>query len=191
MNKLKFGIDIDGTVTRPDSLIPFINESFQLSLTLQDITAYDLTPFVGVEEEVFADWFLENEAHIYEHSPLTDGAKETLHKFLQIGDLFFISARNTHLLSVTENWFKRNELHYHHIELLGTHDKISAVMKHQLDIFFEDKRDNAVDISEACDIPVILFDTPYNQGSIPRNVIRVDSWSTAEKWVARTFRVNL
>lgn len=41
----RFGIDIDGTVTSPDALVPFLNEGFKLQLTLDDITQYDLTPF--------------------------------------------------------------------------------------------------------------------------------------------------
>ncbi|HZG73794.1 MAG TPA: hypothetical protein VEY51_19840, partial [Chondromyces sp.] len=51
------------------------------------------------------------------------------------------------------------------------------------DIFFEDKHDNAVMIHEELNIPVILFNTPYNQDPIPPGVIRVSSWSEAEKWV--------
>ena len=83
-------------------------------------------------------------------------------------ELIYISARRNHLLDVTEKWFKQNEVHYHHIELIGTHDKLEAVKKYNIDIFFEDKHDNACDISEECNIPVILFNTPYNQDPVPR-----------------------
>jgi hypothetical protein len=52
-----------------------------------------------------------------------------------------------------------------------------------VEIFFEDKHDNAVMIHEECQIPVILFDTPYNQDPIPNGVIRVNNWREANKWV--------
>ncbi|MCL6642805.1 MAG: beta-propeller fold lactonase family protein, partial [Candidatus Bipolaricaulota bacterium] len=38
-----------------------------------------------------------------------------------------ISARGKHLYNITEQWFKKNGVHYHHIELVGSHDKIAAV----------------------------------------------------------------
>lgn len=191
MSKIKFGIDIDGTITRPDTLLPFINKDFGLELTINDITAYDLTPFVNVGEKKLAQWFIDNEPLIYEESPLTDGAKEVMNKWLNVGDLYFISARSTHLLHITETWFQKNQLQYHHIELIGSHDKISTVQKYNLDIFFEDKHDNAVQISEECNIPVILFDTPYNQGTLPKNVMRMNNWREAELWVEKWFNINI
>ena len=38
----RFGIDIDGTVTSPTSLLPHINKAFQTELVLDDIKEYDL-----------------------------------------------------------------------------------------------------------------------------------------------------
>ena len=38
-------------------------------------------------------------------------------------------------------------------------------------------------IHEECNIPVLLFDTPYNQDPIPKGVIRVNNWNEANKWV--------
>ncbi len=44
----KFGIDIDGTVTSPETFVPHLNKAFNLNLTLEDITEYDFSPFVNV-----------------------------------------------------------------------------------------------------------------------------------------------
>ncbi|PLS15215.1 hypothetical protein CVD28_23080 [Bacillus sp. M6-12] len=181
--KRRFGIDIDGTVTRPDTFIPYLNKAFQLNLTLNDITQYDFTPFVNVPKETFAKWFLDNESAIYAESQVAEGAREALHHWVNAADLFFISARNSRLHSITEKWFTENELKYHHIELIGSHDKVETAKKLKVDIFFEDKHDNAVDIAEECGIPVILFNTPYNQDPIPDGVIRVNDWEEAKKWV--------
>ena len=43
MRNLRFGIDIDGTVTCPTSLLPHINKQFGCNLVLDDIKEYDLT----------------------------------------------------------------------------------------------------------------------------------------------------
>ncbi|XJZ26246.1 hypothetical protein ACF5W4_12685 [Bacillota bacterium Lsc_1132] len=179
----KFGIDIDGTVTSPDSMIPFINKDFGLNITLNDIKEYDLNPLVNISEAEFADWFFKNEPLIYAKSPLAPGAADVLSKWHKEHELYFISARGTHLLDVTKQWFNEHKLGFHHIELIGTHDKVETAKRHKIDIFFEDKHDNAVIIHEECQIPVLLFDTPYNRDPLPDGVIRVHNWNEADKWV--------
>ena len=181
--KKRFGIDIDGTVTSPTSLIPFINKAFNLNLTYGEINQYDLTPFVNVSKEVFARWFTENEPVIYQGSPTAPGARKVLNKWKKVHELFFISARGPRLYNVTEKWFIDHGISFDHIELIGSHEKVEITKKYGIDIFFEDKHDNAVAIHEECHIPVILFDTPYNQDPIPKGVIRVNNWTEASLWV--------
>jgi uncharacterized protein len=187
--KKRFGIDIDGTVTCPTSLLPFINKAFNINLAYEDIIEYDLTPFVNVPKEEFAKWFAQNEPIIYEGSPPAKGVKSVLNKWEeQQHELYFISARGPHLLEVTKKWFIDQGLTFHHIELIGSHDKVEAVKKYGIDLFFEDKHDNAVIIHEECNIPVILFNTPYNQDPIPKGVIRVNNWNEAQFWVDQWLR---
>jgi uncharacterized protein len=179
----RFGIDIDGTVTCPKSILPFINKAFGLDIQYENVNEYDLTPFVNVPEKEFAKWFADNEPIIYKESPLAQGAKAVLNQWKNKHDLYFISARGDHLFDVTERWFREHGLTYDHIELIGSHDKVEMVKKHQVNLFFEDKHDNAVMIHEECNIPVILFDTPYNQEPIPKGVVRVNNWKEARRWV--------
>ncbi|SDM19151.1 hypothetical protein [Bacillus sp. OK048] len=179
----RFGIDIDGTVTCPSALVPFINKGFGLNLTIADIKDYDLNKAVKVSEEKFSKWFIENEPIMYEESPLAEGADKILKQWQIDHELFFISARGSHLLENTKKWFSKQGLSYNHIELIGSHDKVSSAKHYQVDIFLEDKHDNAVMIHEECDIPVLLFNTPYNQDPIPKGVIRVNNWFEANHWV--------
>jgi uncharacterized protein len=120
---------------------------------------------------------------IYKDAPLAKGAKGVVQKWKSQFDLFFISARRNHLYEVTNNWFAKQKIDYDHLELIGSHNKIAAVKKHDIELFFEDKHDNACDISEECGIPVILFDTPYNREPVPSNVFRVSNWSEADRKV--------
>ncbi|MFP5113623.1 5' nucleotidase, NT5C type [Bacillaceae bacterium C204] len=181
--KKRFGIDIDGTVTCPKSILPFINKAFGLNILYEDVIQYDYNPYVNVSEKEFAEWFTENEPSIYASSPLANGAGNVLKKWKNEHELFFISARSSHLLELTTKWLIDKGLSFDHIELIGSHDKVASVKKHGVEIFFEDKHDNAVMIHEECQIPVILFDTPYNQDPIPNGVIRVNNWREANKWV--------
>jgi uncharacterized protein len=179
----RFGIDIDGTVTTPDALIPFINKEFNLQLTLDDIKQYEFTPVVPVSEVEFANWFSTNEPLMYRESPISEGAKDVLDEWDENHELFFISARKSELSEITKDWFKKEGILYKDIVLLGSHKKIEAAKKLNVDIFLEDKHDNAVEIHEELNIPVLLFDTPYNREPIPKGVIRVHSWAEAKQWV--------
>ena len=95
-------------------------------------------------------------------------------------ELYIISARKKTLLPVTEQWFSKNDLLYHHIELIGSHNKIATVKKHQIDLFFEDKHDNAVAIAEECSIPVILFISGLQ--TIPESLYEASHVEGATKW---------
>lgn len=183
----RFGIDIDGTVTSPEAIVPYINKAFDLNLTLNDVTQYELDSLVDISKEEFAQWYLQNEKTIYSESPLATGAKSVLQAWQNKFELYFISARGSYLLNLTKEWFQKHGLRYDHIDLLGTHNKISAAKQYNVDIFFEDKYDNAVMIHEECNIPVILFDTPYNRDKLPKGVYRVQNWAQASQQVDLLF----
>src|SRR4051794_24323360 len=99
--KKRLGIDIDGTVTSPSAIIPFINKAFGLNITLKDVKQYDLNPVVNVSEEEFARWWLENEPIIYAESLIADDAASVLTEWKSKFELCFISARSPHLLDIT------------------------------------------------------------------------------------------
>jgi len=183
----RFGIDIDGTITSPSTFLPHINKSFNLQINLNDMKEFDIVPLIGITEKEFWKWMDENEPSIYLDAPLASFAKKVLNSWKHVFDLIYISARRELHFDVTRQWFTKNSVYFNQIDLIGSHDKISTVKKHQISLFFEDKHDNACDISEECDIPVILFNTPYNQQPIPKNVIRVEDWQEAEKWVNHWF----
>lgn len=53
VDMLHLGIDIDGTITAQDTFVPYLNESFSLSITLEDIKEYDLTKLLNISQEDF------------------------------------------------------------------------------------------------------------------------------------------
>lgn len=187
--KPRFGIDIDGTVTSPATLIPHINKQYNVNITLQDVVEYDfLSAFpYPVDRKEFQTWFKASEAEMYRVSELAKDAKQILQSWKSQYELFYISARGEHVLDITKNWFTENEVPFDHIELIGSHDKLSVAKKHGVEAFFEDKHDNAVMLAEELSIPVVLFDTPYNRLPIPSNVIRVNNWCEANHWIKNHF----
>ncbi|MFC7684682.1 hypothetical protein [Ureibacillus sp. GCM10028918] len=187
--KPRFGIDIDGTVTTPDTLIPHINERYKTNIVLNDVIEYDfLSAFPHpVDRNEFAKWFKENEAYMYSVSTISQDAQAILEKWQHLYELFYISARDISVFDITQKWFEDHKVPFHHIDLIGSHNKLTVAKKHAVDVFFEDKHDNAVMLAEELDIPVLLFDTPYNRQPVPTNVVRINNWVEANHWVLKHF----
>lgn len=110
-------------------------------------------------------------------------AKQSLDLLKEEHKLIYITARRTHLTDITYEWFDRQNIHYDHIELVGGHHKVEAVKNHNIDLFFEDHHGNAMMIAKEAGIPVILFNSPYNQLPIDSNIIRVNNWLEAVQWM--------
>lgn len=187
--KPRFGIDIDGTLTTPDTLIPHINKRYNTNIVLDDVIEYDfLSAFSEpIDPEEFNKWFKENEPYMYSVSEIAQDAKNILTEWQNLYELYYISARDQNVSKVTFDWFHKHNIPYHHIELIGSHDKINVAKQYDVDVFFEDKHDNAVMIAEELKIPVLLFDAPYNRKSVPSNVIRVKSWAEANNHIKKLF----
>jgi uncharacterized protein len=185
VDMLHLGIDIDGTITAQDTFVPYLNESFSLSITLDDIKDYDLTKLLDISDEDFWKWMNENEPRIYQEALLAKNAKQMLDELKNEHRLIYITARRRHLEDITFDWFRKNDMHYDHIELVGGHDKLEAVFKHKIDVFFEDHHGNAAMIAKEANIPVLLFDTPYNRLPTDSNIIRVNSWLEAADWIRK------
>ncbi|MDO3661306.1 hypothetical protein [Bacillus sp. C28GYM-DRY-1] len=180
---LRLGIDIDGTITAQDTFVPYLNRSFNLSISLNDMTDYDLTKLLNISQEEFWEWMNQNEATIYKEALLAQHAKQSLDLLKEEHKLIYITARRTHLTDITYEWFDRQNIHYDHIELVGGHHKVEAVKNHNIDLFFEDHHGNAMMIAKEAGIPVILFNSPYNQLPIDSNIIRVNNWLEAVQWI--------
>lgn len=183
VDMLHLGIDIDGTITAQDTFVPYLNEAFSLSITLEDIKEYDLTKLLNISGEEFWEWMNENEPRIYREASLAEYAKQTLDELKDHCRLIYITARRHHLKDITFDWFRKNGVHYDDIELVGGHNKLEAVLKHGVDVFFEDHHGNATMIAKEANIPVLLFNTPYNQLPTDSNIVRVNSWLEAADWL--------
>ena len=171
----RFGIDIDGTVTCPATLLPHINKQYNVNITLDDVVEYDfLSAFPHpVDRSQFNAWFKENEPALYAVSEAAQHAKQILDAWQNVYELFYISARGENVFDITTNWFQEQQIPYHHIELIGSHDKIAVAKKHKVDAFFEDKHDNAVMIAEELNITVFFSHKQYNKQPVSSNVTRV------------------
>lgn len=63
---------------------------------------------------------------MYEVSEAAKDAQDILNTWKENYELYYISARGENVSDVTVNWFKSQSIPYDHIELIGSHDKISV-----------------------------------------------------------------
>ncbi|MDF2680249.1 MAG: hypothetical protein K0R47_1439 [Brevibacillus sp.] len=180
---LTIGIDIDGTVTSPSSIVPLMNESFGKDLRYEDCYEYNLANVYKITDEEFDKWLDRNGERLYDEAPVHGNADHILRAWHPQFKLVYISAREARHRDVTINWFSRYNIPFHDIDLVGSHDKLSAAKKWGVDLFLEDRLENALQLSEALQIPVFLFDTPYNQGELPSLVHRVHNWDEVQEKV--------
>ncbi|MED4781277.1 5' nucleotidase, NT5C type [Brevibacillus choshinensis] len=180
---LTIGIDIDGTVTSPSSIVPLMNESFGKDLRYEDCYEYNLANVYKITDEEFDKWLELNGERLYDEAPVHGNADHILRTWHPQFKLVYISAREARHRDVTINWFSRYNIPFHDVDLVGSHDKLSAAKKWGVDLFLEDRLENALQLSEALQIPVFLFDTPYNQSELPPLVHRVTSWDEVQEKV--------
>lgn len=180
---LTIGIDIDGTVTSPSSIVPLMNESFGRDLRYEDCYEYNLANVYNITDEEFDKWLDQHGERLYDEAPVHGNADHILRTWHPQFRLVYISAREDRHRDVTINWFSRYNIPFHEVDLVGSHDKLSAAKKWGVDLFLEDRKENALQLSEALQIPVFLFDTPYNQGELPSLVHRVTSWDEVQEKV--------
>ncbi|BBP90756.1 putative nucleotidase YqfW [Bacillus safensis] len=160
---LRLGIDIDGTVTAQDTFVPYLNESFQCAMTLEDMTEYDLTKLLKISQEEFWGWMDQHEPLIYKQAEPAEGAKEILEQMKQQHRLIYITARRQQHSDITYKWFQEHDVHYDAIELVGGHHKLEAVQKHKIDVFFEDHHGNATMIAKKRLTSRLSFLTPITR----------------------------
>lgn len=185
------GIDIDGTVTCPTTFVPYLNQAFGKNLTYDDIYQYDLPPLLGVKQEEFLQWMQKQAGHIYKQAPAATSAQKVLTDWFNTHHLIYISARPPEHEKITCDWFQQQNIPYHQIELLGTSNKIERAKQLHINVFLEDRLDTANDLAEALNIPIILFDTPYNRQTQHQNVYRVRHWLEAQQELKNMYNLLL
>lgn len=88
--------------------------------------------------------------------------------------------RGHRIRETTENWLRKNGIYYDELMFTGF-PKIDYVRGKHCDLFVEDAPFTVDTMS--LEIPVLLFDNPYNQDYTRENVTRVYSWYDIYRYV--------
>lgn len=190
---MQIGIDLDGTVTDPQSCFVYMNESLGYSIDYATASEYELHTYTDMEQHAFWKFMIEHghEEAIYRQSLPHSDVFDVLWRLRESHQLHYVTARSEAVRDVTEDWLTRHRLPLDSLIMTGTHDKVAVVEEMALDLFMEDRYENAISIHEATGIPILLFDAPYNRKPIPDDVIRISSWEEAMHHVERFQRHKL
>lgn len=187
---MKIGIDLDGTVTDPRSCFDYLN-TLGYSIDFSQATEYELHTYTSMSQDEF--WsFMVREGHeeaIYRHSRLHGDVHPILWDLTHTHDIHYVTARSEASRTVTELWLQEQQLPLSPLIMTGSHDKVNVVKALQLELFLEDRYENALSIHEETDVPVILFDAPYNRRPLPNGVKRVSTWQEAYHQIQQYVRV--
>ena len=176
MLKLRIGLDIDGVVA--DSFPVFLRElNKHYGKDVKELDNYDMTEIYGVEWDEMSQFFHDNMEYLFTTPKPMTGAVEGIKHILESGhEIIYVTARAPGSEEImTCKWFDDNNIYRDKTCFTGGLSKTFAVKENEIDIFVDDFMTNALEIA-SLGIPVLLMDSPYNQGKLPQGVTRCYCW---------------
>ncbi len=181
------GFDLDDVLLNfSDALREHMNRKYEMNVQRYELKTFYIEEFFGISPEETRraiDVFFFHDDHA--KSMPMEGAREVVEELSKDNKLFIVTAKPNTLEQQTIGWLDK---HYpgifeqvHFANFFGTgierRKKSDICRELNLDIFIDDSLDNAIDVAGA-GIPVLLFDSPWNQiENLPPLVLRVYSWS--------------
>jgi uncharacterized HAD superfamily protein len=182
---MRIGIDIDDVMTHslPEFLEAF-NRRFGLEVPVTEARWEIFRRHPEIPADAIAAFFEElYRADFLGSRPLLPGAREGIEELHRVGHrLFIITGRPRRDRAITERWMEERGLarFFEAIEdrdgLAAPLHKRRAAARLRLDVLLEDEYEVAVAAAAVCD-RVLLYDQPWNQGSLPARILRIHSWS--------------
>lgn len=194
---MKIGLDLDDVIVDfMNTFVSFYNIRYDPSFKYKDLTSFYLWE-VGVgknkEEAVkIVDEFHNSE--YFNNMPFIPGAKRGIARLNDGNKLHIITSRPLRFMRKTEDFLKKHfskegfELYFSSGLHKQGETKAEICKRLGLDLFLEDCLDYAKGCREK-NIPVLLFDKPWNQNS-NGEFNRVYSWSDALREIKKLGREN-
>jgi uncharacterized HAD superfamily protein len=172
----RIGVDLDGVLG--DLVGVMIKEAynfFGVSINEGEITSFKLEDCTDLTEDQIREIFKRRE--IYERISIIPDSQFSINRFRENGFIIHvITDRRPELSDITRKWLDANGFHWDYLHLIKADDKAKLAKRNDISIFIEDKYETVLDLSGVCR-RVYLINRPYNQGKLPRNVFRVNTWS--------------
>ncbi|MES2134886.1 MAG: hypothetical protein V4449_01430 [Patescibacteria group bacterium] len=180
------GVDFDDVLVRTgNALAEFHNATYGTTYSRDDVSSFHLHEVWNcTPEEARAriDEFISTEFH--HNSEAVLGAYDALKQLSQTYEIVIVTGRMHVWRDKTIEWLEKNFLGLYREIHFTNHDdpdpskrrlKSEFVTELGISLFIDDALKFATDVASV-GVPVLLFDTPWNQGEVPPGVTRVHSW---------------
>ncbi|MEK6886165.1 MAG: hypothetical protein AABX17_04325 [Nanoarchaeota archaeon] len=184
------GVDCDEVIF---PLLPshcaFLNDKYALNLDWRKFTSYNFWEHYGKTRGQAVQDFIEftSTDEFMKVMPI-EGSQEGIRELKKLDKLYIITSRTDNLKDKTNNWLEQHfqgifsGVVFGNIFSNNGRKKISKrqlCSENNISLLLEDHWDYALDVSQ--DIPVVLFDKPWNQDKKDNSgrIIRVYSWKEA------------
>lgn len=151
------------------------NKYFNKNITEDQVTEYEIHEVLGIERREYEDFYSIYKFKIHSEQKLRDDVKLIINKLSKIHNIYFVTARDKELETLTHLFLRKNEISYNDLFVLGSHYKVNTARELNCSIFIEDNYNNAIQLSTA-GFKVLLIDTNYNRKPLNHNIIRVNDW---------------
>ena len=182
--KKVLGVDFDDVLVRTgDALAKFHNATYGTSYVREDVKSFDLSEIWDCTPEEADRRIAEFTTTDFHHNAeAVLGAYDALEALSESYEIVIVTGRNEEWRDPTVLWLERNflglyrEIHFaSHFDPQKNRLKSAIVQELHMSVFIDDALHFAKDVASV-GVPVLLFDTPWNQGETPAGVTRVYSW---------------
>lgn len=182
---MRIGIDIDNTITHTRELIYDYGVQFNQENHIQancSSDGYKIEDIFHWDDKLAASFMDKYLISIYENVQPKIGALDVLSYLQRNHEIFLVTARNKYhpyIEQTTLNWLEKYKIQYDELLMNTTNNmhhcsKLDTCMEKKLDLMVEDHHDISLEISQQ--LPVIMFDYPYNAHVKDPNIFRVKNW---------------
>ncbi len=176
-NEYRIGIDLDGVLgDLALEVVKAANSKFGIEIKVEEITSHNLTECTALTSEQVNELF--TTGNVFETMMPVLGSREALKLLRKKGYIVHILTDrfwSNRDWSISNAWLNENNIEWDHLNLVRAKEKSEYAQAQGIFAFIEDKLETAVDLSSVCKT-VFLLDRPYNQGVLPKNVLRVSKW---------------
>lgn len=171
---LHIGIDLDNTILDATTAhLYYYNQASGLSFTPNDVNDFNISRLYGWNKSERDEIYQKYGHDIHWNSSPFPNAIEVLHELFIHHQISIITARPEVFREVTIKWLEHHGIKYHNINF--TEEKLNECLKSKIDVLIDDAPHYANELSIR-NIPVILFDQPYNNTVASDLVHRANSW---------------
>ncbi|TAJ15313.1 hypothetical protein EPO56_01220 [Patescibacteria group bacterium] len=184
--KRVIGVDLDDVLSRTgDAMAQFHNATYGTKYKREEVKTFDLDAVWNCTPEEAKERVVEFMTTDFHHdAKVVFGAYDALKKLGEFYDIVIVTGRNESMRDSTITWLTKNFLGlYREVHFTGHFDVVESKRRKKSDVvkdigmslFIDDALHFATDVA-GVGVPVLLFDTPWNQGMAPNGVTRVFSW---------------